>query len=299
MNREGDELKTDPLPPVIVIGMHRTGTSLLTRILQSFGFFMGRRSTRNEECPFTNALNAWVFHQANATWERPAGVDTLLSHPRIRPVLTDYLGGITRGPASWRYLGLRRGLKHRSMHGQTRPWGWKDPRNTFTLPIWLDIFPDARVLHITRHGVDVAESLRARHQVACQAAIDRYRNNRHWHLRNPWAPKRRGVAHNAGVDDLHFGLKLWRTYTERAQSHVRSLSHGRALEIRYEDLLHSPEQHLGGVLQFCGITVGPSVITQTARKIRPERAYAFRQSEALREFAHQQAEDLNALGYDP
>ncbi len=32
-----------------------------------------------------------------------------------------------------------------------KAWGWKDPRNTFTLPMWLSIFPKARVLHVLRN----------------------------------------------------------------------------------------------------------------------------------------------------
>jgi hypothetical protein len=30
------------------------------------------------------------------------------------------------------------------------PWGWKDPRNSLTLPFWLQVFPGARVLIVHR-----------------------------------------------------------------------------------------------------------------------------------------------------
>jgi hypothetical protein len=49
-------------------------------------------------------------------------------------------------------------------------WGWKDPRNSITLPVWLKLFPDARVIHIVRNGVDVAESLYRRQQRGFQEA---------------------------------------------------------------------------------------------------------------------------------
>ena len=43
--------------------------------------------------------------------------------------------------------------------GQPINWGWKDPRTTITFPIWLQVFPKAKILHILRNGVDVAISI--------------------------------------------------------------------------------------------------------------------------------------------
>ena len=294
----GSALNTNPTSPVIIIGMHRAGTSVLTRTLQGLGFFMGRGTSRNEECSYTNALNGWVFRQANATWERPEGIDALLVHNTVRPVVTDYLSGVTRGLASWRYLGLRRWLKRQSMHSQTEPWGWKDPRNTFTLPLWLEVFPNAKVLHITRHGVDVAASLQVRHQRASQASIERYQKRRNLYLNRPWAPKHGGFAHNPAVADLDFGLALWRTYTQRAQSHIQTLASDRALELRYEDLLQDPASTLPHIVDFCGLPQSRGHLEAEACRFEPARAYAYRNSTPLSTFARQNRETLQALGYD-
>lgn len=65
-------------------------------------------------------------------------------------------------PAAIQFLGLRKYAMLRSLWNVSIPWGWKDPRNTITLPIWLELFPNAKILHIRRHGVDVAQSLRKR-----------------------------------------------------------------------------------------------------------------------------------------
>ena len=284
-------------PPVIVIGMHRAGTSMLTRILQGFGFFMGRNTTRNEECRWMNALNYWVFDQASATWERPSGVDTILTDQRSRQLAVDYLSGITDGPASVGYLGWTRWLRHRSMHHLPHAWGWKDPRNTYTLPLWLQVFPNARVLHITRHGVDVAESLRVRHRTALNAAADRYRRRRWLYVNNPLAPKRSGFAHAASVDDLGYGLDLWKAYTERVRAHTRSLGDS-ALELRYEDLLNNPEHHLGNIVQFCGLRADHPEIRRQAEQFRPDRMFAYQHDPELIDFADSRRETLEALGYN-
>lgn len=289
-------MTTGARPPIIIIGMHRSGTSMLTRTLQGLGFFMGRGTTRNEECRWTNRLNYWIFRQASATWERPEGVDTLLSTPDLVEPIADYLTGVVDGPASVGYLGLLRYSKFRSMQRIADPWGWKDPRNTFTLPIWLDIFPHARVLHITRHGVDVAESLRVRHMEASRRAVDRFRRRRTLYVNNPLAPKSGGFAHSSRVRDLAGGLALWEAYTARAQAHVRTLG-DRALELRYEDLLADPLPNLRRILNFCGLDVENERVKREAQKFDPTRAYAYRRQLVLRQAAVRYCEQLSCFGY--
>ncbi len=41
-------------------------------------------------------------------------------------------------------------------------WGWKDPRNSLTLPFWKDIVPDLKVIHCVRSPIEVRKSLRSR-----------------------------------------------------------------------------------------------------------------------------------------
>ena len=282
--------------PIIIIGMHRSGTSMLTRLLGTTGAFVGRKLTRNAESTFMNRLNYWVFDQASATWDAPAGVDHLLAHDEVRPYVAQYLAGVTRGPAGARYLGLGRWLKHRSMHTLAEPWGWKDPRSTYTLPLWLEVFPGARVLHIKRHGVDVAQSLRARHRTASAKAIARYRRRQRLYENNPMAPKRGGFGHAPAMADLEEGLRLWRAYTERASWHVANRG-DRALELRYEDLLNEPEPLLARVLEFCGLALDEPALRSTVENIRPGRRFAFAGDPELAAFARTHHDTLTALGY--
>jgi hypothetical protein len=290
-------MNTNARPPVIIIGMHRAGTSMLTRTLQAFGYFMGRKTTRNQECFFTNNLNYWIFGQASATWERPEGVDTLLAEPNARALVTDYLSGVVEGPASWRYLGVRRWLRYRSMKSIKEPWGWKDPRNTYTLPIWLDIFPEAKVLHIIRNGVDVARSLLVRRQLALTAAARRFQHHRIKYVNNPLAPKRSGFAHSARCSTLAGGLDLWEAYTMRANGHVRALGNDRALELRYEDILHDPYPFLERIAVFCGLKVDEAVLSSQSKHFNSTRAFAYRSDPELIRFAEMEKERLRRFGY--
>ena len=74
---------------------------------------------------------------------------------------------LRRTVASYRaieFLGAGRLLRYRSVHSLPFAWGWKDPQTIFTLPLWLKLFPDAKLIYLTRNGVDVAASLLTREQ---------------------------------------------------------------------------------------------------------------------------------------
>ncbi len=295
-NQRDREHRANGASPVLIIGMHRAGTSMLTRLLRDAGLYAGRRLTRNAESPFMNSLNYWLFEQASASWDVPWGVDALLGHDAVRPAVRDYLDGVCRGPAAARYLGAWRWLRTRALARQPWPWGWKDPRTTFTLPLWLELFPDARVVHITRHGVDVAESLRQRHRAAAGAAIERFRRRRRWYVNNPQAPKRRGLAHAPAVERLEYGLDLWHAYTLRARGHCMRLG-PRALQLRYEDLLAAPREHLPAVLDFCGLSAPAARLDTLAESVYKGRRYAFASDAGLRRFADEHEATLRAAGY--
>ena len=50
-----------PQDPVIIIGMHRSGTSMLTRLLEKAGLFVGHEKENNWEAWFFPKINQWLF----------------------------------------------------------------------------------------------------------------------------------------------------------------------------------------------------------------------------------------------
>lgn len=280
--------------PVILIGMHRSGTSLLTRTLRQNGLFMGADTGRNDESKYFNRINEWLLRQSGASWERPEGLDDLTADAEIRPLLRDYIAGITRGPSAWGYLGWRRGW--RGLEGLREVWGWKDPRNSFTLPIWMELFPDAKVLHILRHGVDVAASLRTRRSRAMVNSAERYRGRAGWYHFQPKAPKTSGFGHQPRVGRLDGGLDLWLEYGLRARKHVTELG-SQALELQYEQLLTRPGDVLPQVLDFCELAPSAAQTERAIAAFRPDRAFSYRNDPELSRFAANQAETLARLGY--
>ena len=57
--------------PILIIGMHRSGTTMLTRFIEGSGIFMGSKKSmdKNEESFFFQRINEWILYQKNATWD--------------------------------------------------------------------------------------------------------------------------------------------------------------------------------------------------------------------------------------
>ena len=54
---------------------------------------------------------------------------------------------------------------------QRQPWGWKDPRNSVTLPFWKTLLPALRVVWCVRHPAEVAQSLLRRNNLPLAAGL--------------------------------------------------------------------------------------------------------------------------------
>lgn len=161
--------------PVLVIGMHRSGTSVLTRCLNSCGLAMGGdpkhlMPPRPEqpggywELEPLRQRNDELLALADGAWDRP---------PRTLPRW--------EGPE----LGRSAALLQRLMPDE--PWLWKDPRNCLLLPHWHNVISAtgwrwASPVHvfIHRHPDAVARSLQRHRGMPRQQAIEL------WHTYN-WA----------------------------------------------------------------------------------------------------------------
>jgi hypothetical protein len=131
---------------IIVLGMHRSGTSAVAGGLGAAGMFMGRGV--NQKAPGNEKglqekwrvviLHEHLLESNGGTWYNPP--------PKIK------------------WMPLHRFLRDRIIKGHVDKeiWGFKDPRTLLTLPGWLDALPNAELIGIFRNPVAVANSLNKR-----------------------------------------------------------------------------------------------------------------------------------------
>jgi hypothetical protein len=143
---------TTPLPgvegtrPLLITGMHRSGTSLLASMFAGAGVNVGSRlmgASRGNDRGHWEDLDFYEFHaralEANGVGpEGFACADELL----VPPAMRDDAARVIAGKAA----------------AQTR-WGWKDPRTTLFLDFWQSLLPEARYVFVVRSPWEVADSL--------------------------------------------------------------------------------------------------------------------------------------------
>ncbi len=276
-----DAPRADAREPILVIGAHRSGTSALARVLESLGVFVGAKLDPNHEPWFFLRLNEWLLAQCGGRWDHPAVIDDLLADAATRSLARDYLAFALRTPRAIGFLGTARYLRRRGIDRLVEPWGFKDPRTTYTLPLWLDLFPTARVVHIHRHGVDVADSLCRRHRAHLE------RSRRGFDRNKPLLAllrKRAGFGESARCATLEGAFSLWEDYVTRARTHVAGLGE-RAREVAYEDLAGAPRETIAALAAFCGLLPGDEAIDRAAALMSSDRVAAHATDARLAEFA--------------
>jgi GT2 family glycosyltransferase len=141
---------------VLIIGMHRSGTSAITRCVNLMGLSLGDAAGLIPpgpdnprgfwECRALSAFNERILEAMGGAWDLP-------------PLLEgDW----------WRDPGLddmrRQGAQLLQTEGLDSPTAcWKDPRNCLTIPFWRDLLPSPiAAVFIWRNPVNVARSLERR-----------------------------------------------------------------------------------------------------------------------------------------
>jgi hypothetical protein len=260
--------------------MHRSGTGLLTRMLDRMGLFVGWKLAPNHEASFFVKLNAWLLSSAGGRWDTPHAMDFVLADAPGRSLAIQYLRERLSSLPVLEYLGPWRYVGCRSLFRISEPWGWKDPRTTVTLPIWLEIFPAARVIHVVRNGVDVADSLYRRQMSGLEVGR---RNYEKYRMLFRFVGKRGWFGTSPRLADRAQGFKLWEEYLGFACKFCGGLG-GRYTEVRYEELLRRPREKLGEIARFCDLDPSEKVIETAIGDLRTDRSCAFRHVPELFDF---------------
>lgn len=198
---------------VLVIGMHRSGTSAVAGILHLNGIAMGsEKSIRPKPLPQNpkGFYENYDFRKINDSILKRAGY-------RVKSFSTE----IPAVHASARIVAKMGKLVEKQM-SEYEDWGWKDPRTCLTLDNWLSIIREmdelekTSVVFVTRRAAAVAQSLKERNGL-----------------------------------DLDEGLTLWRLYNERALE-VTERFEVATFFLSYEALLTDPQSVCAQLFGFLG-----------------------------------------------
>ena len=157
--------------PVLVLGMHRSGTSYLASVLARMEVSMGESllpADRGNPRGYFEDTSVLAFHKA-----------CLAARSRGRQTRADFLPCPDFRPA-WseeERAQARELVGHVAKEGL---WGWKEPRTCLFLSEWLCLLPQARCVAVYRHPLDIFHSflrrgdwsaLFAPESVFCAAAL--------------------------------------------------------------------------------------------------------------------------------
>lgn len=179
---------------------------MLTRLLHGCGLYLGPKDALMppqadnpdgfwEHLGFV-ALNDELLSDLGGAWDLPPKTNENLSGERLD------------------LLRMKARLLIEGFHS-AQIWGWKDPRNSLTLPFWEDLLPGLKTLIIVRNPLEAAYSMR----------------------------KRNGTSYA-------FGLRLWEIYNRRlieaASKHERLVTH-------YDLFFENAEKELQRIGNFVGL----------------------------------------------
>ncbi len=137
---------------ILILGMHRSGTSCLAGALQGYGLFSGEVHEWNpfnlkgnrENQSFVD-MNDMLLSKNNSSWDRPP-------ENKIKWTTQD----------STKRDQLLKKLELEAVKHSATCWGFKDPRTLLVLPFWLESITDLSVIASFRHPISVANSLHQR-----------------------------------------------------------------------------------------------------------------------------------------
>lgn len=132
--------------PIVILGMHRSGTSALAKSLRASGVWFGSEAniTRRSEHALLQDCNQRILVALGGHWSAPQLPDGWTTQAAIAPI----------APLAAAALDDTRGHD---------AWAWKDPRTCLTLPYWrARLDGDPVVVVSYRHPLEVSASLATR-----------------------------------------------------------------------------------------------------------------------------------------
>jgi len=145
---------------ICIIGMHRSGTSMVAQVLHRGGLYLGAPDQllgSNDSNPFGHfehkgfiEINDALLSHFGGSWDNPPPLkEGWENDTSLEPMVREAKSLIDNFSLS-------------------SYWGWKDPRTTILLPFWKSLIPNLRFVICLRSPLEVAKSLALRDGISIQ-----------------------------------------------------------------------------------------------------------------------------------
>lgn len=146
----------------LVLGMHKSGTTLIARTLHESGIVMGQEFAAGVDYGKAKYEAKWV-QQIN---DRILGADRRVLSSTVTSRLLP-----RDGPSEEIYDLMRDGISQQQ--DKYENWGFKDPRAVLTYPYWKNVLPPHKLIITYRNPLEVWKRY--------------FRKDRFWQLRHPFS----------------------------------------------------------------------------------------------------------------
>lgn len=211
---------------IIILGMHRSGTSMLSGMLDRLGIDMGDdqpgRQLSNPLGHYEDgdllSLNEVILSRAGGSWDNPPSAVQIKNQSaqvddRIQKIILDKIQA-----------------------NQDRHWGWKDPRTSLTIDLYLPYLRNPYIIWSHRDPDEICNSLWIRNKIPPQEAAE---------------------------------------LTEYYQQQIRDFVHQHpelpVLKISYQEMIDQPDIWIRKVVEFLDLEVDEDQLVKATDFILPRK----------------------------
>jgi hypothetical protein len=278
--------------PIVIGGLGGSGTRVVAKLALALGIHLGNDLDQRLDDRWFNLLffrPEWLRRRFDAgSNDIRVGLDVMRS--RALGMLALHPREIAFIARAWRDVSRRPELsRHPSVWGAGRiwsfvrskrysstaiGWGWKEPISHLIAPDLLSHCPDARYIHVMRHGLDMVRSANKKQQGKFSTLFG---------ISRP--PKgRRFTAQER--------LQFWVRANRRIVDGIGKTHAERVHLLRFDDLCAAPEREIARLIQFLGIDVAPDQLLRLSELVIPPASIGQYRSDDLTRY---ERADLNAL----
>ena len=142
----------------IILGMHRSSTSLVAGGLIKMGVDLGKEllppGLGNPKGHFENLeflhLNEQIIKEAGGSWNNPPPLEAIM---KLKEEYSSKIQEIVK-------------------RNQSELWGWKDPRTTLTIPLFVPFLEDPIFIGCFRKPLKIAKSLEKRDRIPIKRGLE-------------------------------------------------------------------------------------------------------------------------------